>query len=93
MIRQKASFQFGPFRLDAAERQLLRDGTPVPLAPRVFDTLVALVKNSGRLLPKDELIRTLWRDTFVEEGTLAHNFSDLRRILGTFDDPTTQTFV
>ena len=82
MIRQKASFQFGPFRLDAAERQLLRDGTPVPLAPRVFETLVALVKNSGRLLPKDELIRTLWPDSFVEEGTLARNISDLRRILG-----------
>jgi DNA-binding winged helix-turn-helix (wHTH) protein len=70
------------FRLDAGERQLLRDGKPVQLAPKVFDTLVALVENSGRLVDKDELMTRLWPDTFVEEATLARNISDLRKALG-----------
>lgn len=75
------SFEFGAFRLEIAERRLLRDGSPVPLAPKVFDTLVALVESSGRLLQKDELMRTLWPDTFVEDVTLARNISDLRKVL------------
>jgi len=60
----------------------MRNGEPVALAPKVFDTLLALVESSGRLLPKDELISGLWPDTFVEEATLARNISDLRRALG-----------
>src|SRR5213083_129238 len=80
--QQRHSNEFGPFRLDAAERRLLRDGSAVSLAPKVFDTLMALVESSGRLLPKDELISGLWPDTFVEEATLARNISDLRRALG-----------
>ena len=60
----------------------MRNGEPVALAPKVLDTLLALVENSGRLLPKDELISGLWPDTFVEEATLARNISDLRRALG-----------
>jgi TolB-like protein/Tfp pilus assembly protein PilF len=75
------SYQFGSFRLDAAERLLLRDGEPVALAPKVFDTLVALVENSGRLVDKNELMSRLWPDTFVEESTLARNVSDLRKAL------------
>src|SRR5258706_9336858 len=76
------SYEFGPFCLDAAERRLLREGEAVPLAPKVFDTLVALVETSGRLIDKDELMTRLWPDTFVEEGTLARNISDLRKALG-----------
>ena len=60
----------------------MRNGEPVALAPKVLDTLLALVESSGRLLPKDELISGLWPDTFVEEATLARNISDLRRALG-----------
>ena len=75
-------FEFGPFRLDPSERLLMRDGEPVPLAPKVFDTLMALIENSGRLLDKDELMSMLWPDTFVEEATLARNISDLRKALG-----------
>ncbi|HEV8486880.1 MAG TPA: winged helix-turn-helix domain-containing protein, partial [Blastocatellia bacterium] len=78
----KATYEFGAFRLDASERRLLRDGEPVQLAPKVFDTLVALVENSGRLVDKDELMSRLWPDTFVEEATLARNISDLRKALG-----------
>ena len=76
------SYEFGPFRLDAAERRLLRDGNAVSLAPKVFDTLLTLVENPGRLIEKDELMTSLWPDTFVGEAALARNISDLRRALG-----------
>ena len=80
--RDEISYEFGPFRLDAPERRLMREGEVVPLAPKVFDTLVALVEVSGSLIDKDELMTRLWPDTFVEEGTLARNISDLRKALG-----------
>jgi TolB-like protein/DNA-binding winged helix-turn-helix (wHTH) protein/Tfp pilus assembly protein PilF len=76
------TYEFGPFCLNASERLLLRDGKPVPLAPKVFDTLVVLVENGSRLVSKDDLMSTLWPDTFVEEGTLTRNISDLRKTLG-----------
>jgi len=82
MKQRQTSYEFGPYLLDIAERQLLRSGIPLPLAPKVFDTLVVLVENYGKLLSKDALMRTLWPDSFVEEATLARNVSDLRKALG-----------
>lgn len=67
------------------ERLLQRDGTAVPLPPKVFDTLVVLVENSRRLLEKDELIRRLWPDSFVEDGSLARKISYLRKALEEHD--------
>ena len=78
----KRLYEFGPFRLDAQERLLLRDREIVPLTPKAFDMLLALVENSGRLLGKQELMQRLWPDSFVEEGSLAQNVSLLRRALG-----------
>jgi Tol biopolymer transport system component/DNA-binding winged helix-turn-helix (wHTH) protein len=78
----KHIYEFGPFRLDSAERLLLRGGAPVSLTPKVFDTLLVLIENSGHLVEKDELMTRLWPDTFVEEVTLARNVSDLRKALG-----------
>src|SRR6185295_230946 len=75
-------YEFGPFSLNAAERLLLRDGEPIALAPKVFETLLTLVENPGRLLEKQQLMTRLWPDTFVEEATLARNISDLRKALG-----------
>jgi TolB-like protein/Tfp pilus assembly protein PilF len=75
-------YEFADFRLDVAECLLLRRGEVVPITPKAFDVLVALVENSGRLLDKAELMKRLWPDTFVEEGTLARNVSDLRKSLG-----------
>lgn len=75
-------YEFGPFRLDPAERLLLRDGRAVPLTPKVFDILVLLIENGGRLLEKDELMRRVWPDSFVEEGNLTFNISVLRKALG-----------
>ena len=75
------AFEFGPFRLDLSERILLHNGKPVPLAPKVFETLVILVENSGHILDKNELLKKLWPDTFVEENNLAQNIFQLRRVL------------
>lgn len=75
------SFEFGPFRLDLSERLLARNGKAVPLAPMLFKTLVILVENSGHILEKDELMKRLWPDTFVEESSLAQNIFQLRKAL------------
>jgi TolB-like protein/DNA-binding winged helix-turn-helix (wHTH) protein/Tfp pilus assembly protein PilF len=78
----KHIYEFGPFRLDAAERLLLRNGEAVPLTPKAFDLLLALVDRHGHLLEKDELLKKVWPDTFVEEANLASNISQLRKALG-----------
>jgi DNA-binding winged helix-turn-helix (wHTH) protein/TolB-like protein/Flp pilus assembly protein TadD len=73
----------GEFRLDVAKRQLLgRNQQPVPLTPKAFETLVYLVRHSGDVLDKDELMRAVWPDTVVEENNLSQNVSALRRALG-----------
>src|SRR5216684_4491216 len=79
---QKHLYEFGQFRVDAGERVLLRSGEVVPLPPRVFDTLLLLVRNSGRALDKDVLMKELWPDTFVEEANLAQHISLLRKVFG-----------
>jgi len=75
-------YEFGPFRLDPTERILRRGNEIVPLTPKAFDTLYLLVRNSGHLLEKDEMIRALWPDTFIEEGSLSNNVFLLRKALG-----------
>lgn len=78
----RRTYDFGSFRIDAAERVLRRDGEVIPLPPKAIDTLLVLASNSGRVVDKDELIRCVWPDTFVEEGGLARNISLLRKALG-----------
>src|SRR5215475_8042240 len=77
----KPIYEFGPYRLDAVERRLLRDGAVVPLQPKVFDLLLVLVERHGRLLEKDELMKAVWPDSIVEEVNLANNISILRKTL------------
>jgi TolB-like protein/DNA-binding winged helix-turn-helix (wHTH) protein/Tfp pilus assembly protein PilF len=79
---EKEIYEFGPFSLDAAEHVISRDGTPLSLTPKVFDTLLCLVRNRGRLLTKEELLKKIWPDTFVEEVNLAVNISTLRKAFG-----------
>ncbi len=76
-----ASYQFGPFRFDAAERLLYRGSELVPLTPKVADTLWILLSRQGNVVEKAELLRLVWPDTFVEEGGLARNISMLRKAL------------
>src|SRR5215510_16451764 len=75
-------YEFGPFQLDVEERLLLRDGQPLQLRSKVFETLCMLVANNGHLLGKDELMQAIWPDSIVEENNLDHNISTLRRTLG-----------
>jgi eukaryotic-like serine/threonine-protein kinase len=75
-------YQFGPFTLDAEKRLLVGDEKVVALTPRAFDILLALVQNRGSVLEKDELMKLVWPDSFVEEANLSVNISALRKALG-----------
>lgn len=75
-------YRFAQFRLDIAERLLFDGDSPVTLPPKVFDTLVMFVENSGRVLSKDKMLKDVWEGSFVEENNLAQNISHLRRVLG-----------
>src|SRR5215213_953335 len=76
------AYSFGDFTLDLREGQLLsRGGGAVALTPKAFETLVALVEHSGHVLSKDELMKKVWPDSFVEENNLSQNISQLRRAL------------
>jgi TolB-like protein/Flp pilus assembly protein TadD len=78
--QQHYLYEFGPFRLNPPERLLLRGTTPVPLTPKVFDTLVVLVQNSGHVVNKDELMKEIWPHTIVEEANLTQNVFTLRKM-------------
>jgi DNA-binding winged helix-turn-helix (wHTH) protein/tetratricopeptide (TPR) repeat protein/TolB-like protein len=72
-------YTFGDFRLDTGSGLLYRNNRPVPLTPKVYDTLRLLVENSGRLVEKDEFMKRVWPDTFVGDDALAQNVSLLRK--------------
>lgn len=76
------TYEFGSFRFEPGERRLLRDGQPVLLTPKAFDTLVVLVERAGWLVEKEELMSALWPDSFVEEANLTQQVSTLRKALG-----------
>jgi Tol biopolymer transport system component/DNA-binding winged helix-turn-helix (wHTH) protein len=80
--QEKHLYEFGPFRLDPVKRRLLRDGEPVQLTPKAFDTLLALVRQSGKTVEKDDLMRRVWPDAVVEENNLNQNITALRKCLG-----------
>ena len=75
-------YEFDVFRLDATERVLWRNGEMLTLPPKVFDTLLTLVENEGRVVSKAELMETIWADAFVEESNLSQNIYTLRRTMG-----------
>src|ERR1700751_4423029 len=77
----KTVYFFGDFQLDPADRLLLRKGEPVPLTPKVLDSLILLVENAGHLVEKEEFMKRLWPDTFVGDDALAQNISLLRKAL------------
>lgn len=80
-------FEFGPFRLDEAERTLARDGVTVNLAPKTFDVLVLLAAHANRLVEKNRLLDTVWSGVHVDEAVLARAISDLRKALQQPGDP------
>lgn len=85
------TYRFGPYRLEEAEHRLTREGEPISITPKVFDTLVTLVSRAGRLVEKREILRAVWPETVVEEGNVAHNVSVLRKALG--QGKTDQTYI
>ena len=78
----KHFYEFGPFRIDPDKRLLLRDNRSVPLQPKAFETLLVLVEHSETVVLKDDLMKSVWPDTFVEESNLAQNIFVLRKTLG-----------
>src|SRR5215510_6314757 len=78
----KHLYQFGVFAVDTDQRIVLREGKPLPLAPKLFETLLILVEQNGRIVSKDELMSRLWPDTFVEDSNLTFNIQQLRKSLG-----------
>lgn len=87
-VQGRELYEFGPFRLDADKRVLLRDDQPVPLQMKAFETLLVLVRNGQQVVLKDELMKAVWPDTFVDESNLAQNIFVLRKALrGGADNP------
>ncbi len=82
----KHFYDFSDFRLDPEERVLLHDGKVVPLTPKVFDTLLSLVEHRRQVVSKDELMKFVWPNSYVEEGNLTQNISMLRKLLGESPD-------
>lgn len=78
-------YEFGPFRIDTANRQLMRDGQVVPLKAKAVDTLLLLISSRGDVVEKDDLMKSLWPDSFVEESNLTQNIYTLRKALGDGD--------
>lgn len=84
-------YEFGPFRLDPIRRLLLRHGHPIQLPPKAFETLLVLVRRSGEIVEKDEFMKIVWSDAFVEESNLSQNIFILRKILG--DNPEGRQYI
>jgi eukaryotic-like serine/threonine-protein kinase len=79
---KKELYEFGPFRVDPEREILLRGGAPVPLTPKTFQILLVLVRHSTEVVTKDDLMKIVWPDTFVEEANLSRNVFMLRKALG-----------
>src|SRR5262245_47631912 len=82
------SYHFGPYVLDPRRRTLSRRGLPVPLTPKAFDLLLFFAQNPDRVISKDEFLKTVWADSYVEEGNLTQNVFLLRRALGQTSEDT-----
>lgn len=80
--REKVLYEFGPYRVDVEREMLLRAGDTVPLTPKAFQVLLALVRNGTEVVSKEDLLKTIWPDTYVEEGNLSRQVFMLRKALG-----------
>jgi DNA-binding winged helix-turn-helix (wHTH) protein/tetratricopeptide (TPR) repeat protein len=78
----KELYEFGPFRVDPEKETLLRAGVRVPLTPKAFQILLVLVRHCNQVVSKDDLMKAVWPDTFVEETNLTRNIFMLRKALG-----------
>jgi TolB-like protein/Tfp pilus assembly protein PilF len=81
VVADRRFYQFGSFRLDASGRFLFRGNAPIPLPPKAVETLVLLVENAGAVMEKEQILKQVWKDAFVEEGSLTRTISLLRKAL------------
>lgn len=92
MTQALQTYEFDEFRVDPVKRRLTRiGGEQIPLTPKVFDTLLYLVRSGGKVIEKDELMREIWADSVVEENNINQNISNLRRVFG--EKPGEQRFI
>ena len=91
MWLKRNGFEFGNFLLDKNERVLFENGKPVSITPKTFQLLLVLIENHGRIVEKDELMKTVWADSFVEEGNLTYTMRLLRKALA--DDSQNPRFI
>src|ERR1043165_8927956 len=82
MLPANPHYRFGDFTVDTDQKVLLRDDKALPLTPKLFETLLILVENSGRIVRKEQFMERLWPHTFVEEANLTSNIQQLRKSLG-----------
>lgn len=87
----KQLYEFGPFRVDPEKEILQRDGNAIPLQPKTFQILLVLIRHNQELVTKDDLMKAVWPDTFVEEANLSRNVFMLRKALG--ENPPEQRYV
>lgn len=84
-MNNKTLYDFSGFRVDTNQRCLWRGEEIVSLTPKAFETLLVLIQNKGNVVTKDSILDEVWKDTFVEEATLAQNISTLRKTLAKYD--------
>jgi eukaryotic-like serine/threonine-protein kinase len=82
MLPANSHYRFGDFIVDTDQKVLLRQDKALPLTPKLFETLLILVENSGRIVQKEQFMERLWPHTFVEEANLTSNIRQLRKSLG-----------
>src|ERR1041385_2104800 len=82
MLTANPHYRFGEFIVDTDQKLLLRQDKELPLTPKLFETLLILVENSGRIVQKEQFMERLWPHTFVEEANLTSNIRQLRKSLG-----------
>ena len=90
--KKEVIYRFGHFEANTKEQLLRRDGEIVPLTSKIFEMLLLLIENNGRMLSKDEILEKVWKDSFVEETNLTSNISRLRKILHTNGETFIETF-
>src|ERR1700734_994706 len=78
----KVVYEFGPFRMDPEKQVLLRDGQLIAVTPKAFETLLVLVRRGREVVSKEELLKEVWPDSFVEEANLSQHIFRLRKALG-----------
>src|SRR3982074_3296306 len=80
-VRRDEEYEFGCYRLNVSECKLWRDSEEIKLRPKLFSLLVVFIQHQGQMLDKEELMRSLWPDSIVEDSNLTVTINALRAAL------------